>query len=211
MIGRLSGKLLEKKPPQLLIDVNGVGYEVAASMSTFYQLPEIGQSVTLFIHLVVREDAQLLYGFAKNIERSLFRLLIKVSGVGPKVALAILSGMEADVFVRCVLDNDSDSLTRVPGIGKKTAQRLVIEMRDKLAAMEITELNLPAGAESQLTSSNSMSQEAISALVALGYKPQEASRAISRVQAGAETSEQLIRSALKSMVKPKSPDKKVAA
>ena len=133
MIGRLRGILLEKQPPQLLLDLNGICYELQAPMSTFYRLPEIGQSITLYTHLIVREDAHLLYGFSQEHERTLFRTLIKVSGVGPKSALTILSGIEADAFVRCVMDNDVASLSPLPGIGKKTAERLVVEMRDRLA------------------------------------------------------------------------------
>lgn len=132
MIGQLRGTLLEKRPPVLLLDVNGVGYEVEAPMTVFYDLPDTGESLTLHTHFVVREDAQLLYGFADRYERELFRALIKVNGVGPKMALAILSGIEADRLAQCIHDQDTTSLVKVPGIGKKTAERLVIEMRDRL-------------------------------------------------------------------------------
>ena len=193
MIGRLTGILLEKKPPALLIDVNGVGYEVDAPMSTFYVLPEIGQKATLHTHLVVREDAQLLYGFASEQERSLFKQLIKISGVGAKMAVAILSGMSSDEFVRCIRDRDSASLTRVPGIGKKTAERLVVEMFDRLK-----------GVEAGLASSTPLMGvvtggrgDAISALVALGYKPNEASRWVESVAEDGMASEDLIRQALR--------------
>ncbi len=133
MIGQVHGILLEKQPPQLVVNVNGLGYEIDAPMSTFYQLPDVGLAVKLFTHFVVREDAQQLYGFYTREERSLFRTLLKVNGVGPRMALTILSSVSPDEFVRCVLDNDTASLVRLPGIGKKTAERLVIEMRDKLS------------------------------------------------------------------------------
>ncbi len=199
MIGRLQGVILEKQAPEILIDVNGVGYEVQVPMTTIYQLPEVGKSVTLHTHFVVREDAQLLYGFADLRERSLFRTLIKVNGVGPKLALTILSGIESDDFVRCVRDGDTASLVRLPGVGKKTAERLLVEMKDRLKDWSIdgtavTGNNAPA-------STNGILAEAESALVALGYKPQEASKAIAAVNdASMESSEALIRMALKNMV-----------
>lgn len=202
MIGRLHGVLLSKKPPELLIDVQGVGYELSAPMSTFYQLPETGASVTLHTHLVVREDAHLLYGFASDAERLLFRTLLKISGVGPKVALAILSGMAVDEFVRCVLNNDTANLVRVPGIGKKTAERLLIEMRDRVAHWgngSVSELpnktpGLPPGG-------NNAMKDAIEALISLGYSPPEASRMVNAVDTGDLPSEKIIRAALQAMVK----------
>lgn len=201
MIGCLRGILLEKQAPELLIDVQGVGYEVLAPMGTIFQLPAVGQTVTLHTHFVVREDAQQLFGFAERRERTLFRALIKVSGVGPKMALAILSGIESDDFVRCVRDNDTAALVRLPGVGKKTAERLLVEMRDRLsdwqvdAALQTSVSAAPSGRREILA-------EAESALVALGYKPQEAARAIAAVDSGdIETSEMLIRMALKNMVK----------
>lgn len=181
MIGRIHGKIIEKQPPQLLIDVQGVGYEIDAPMSTFYQLPNMGELVTLHTHLVVREDAQLLYGFASLGERSLFRTLIKINGVGAKMALTILSGMNADEFVACVQDNDAAALVRLPGVGKKTAERLIVELRDKLKD------SLPAGSTisstslSSPTAVSSPSGDAVSALISLGYKPQEASRMVRAV------------------------------
>ncbi len=199
MIGRLRGILVEKAPPRLLIEVGGVGYEVDAPMITFYRLPEVGKEVTLLTHLVVREDAQLLYGFNHEQERALFRSLIKVSNVGPKLALAILSGMEAEMFVRCIINNDTASLVRVPGVGKKTAERLVIEMRDKLTDWNLD--NSITLASINTTGGNQIVQEAISALIALGYKPQEASRAVTQVNQDAMTSEDLIRQALRQMLK----------
>lgn len=209
MIGRLRGELLEKHPPQLLLDVNGVGYEVEASMNTFYRLPECGSKVTLFTHFVVREDAQLLYGFIDREERALFRTLIKANGVGPKLAITILSGISTQEFVRCVHDEDTASLVKLPGVGKKTAERLIVEMKDKIAA-----LGLADHGEFQLSPADGpdlMAQEpqvdnraeAESALVALGYKPVQASKAIAQADkalgAGA-SSEELIRNALRSMV-----------
>jgi len=199
MIGRISGILLEKQAPDLLIDVQGVAYEVQAPMSTIYQLSELGQNVTLHTHFVVREDAQLLYGFANQRERSLFRTLIKVNGVGPKLALTILSGIESDEFVRCVRDNDTATLVRLPGVGKKTAERLLVEMSDRLKDWHVDGAAVAEGAAS-LPGANGVIAEAESALVALGYKPQEAAKAISAVSDENASSEQLIRSALKNMV-----------
>jgi Holliday junction DNA helicase RuvA len=203
MIGRIRGKLLEKIPPDLLVDVGGVAYEIQAPMSTFYQLPNLGESVTLHTHLVVREDAQLLYGFHNQHERRLFRSLIKVNGVGPKMALTILSGIESDEFVRNIHDNDTAALVKLPGVGKKTAERLIIEMKDRLKDWlpndTSFELTMP---ESPEMPASNIAQEAESALLALGYKAQEASKAISKVRTSAmQTSEELIRAALKGMVK----------
>ncbi len=201
MIGRLRGIILEKQPPQLLIDISGVGYEVFAPMSTFYHLPELKQEVTLHIHMVVREDAQLLYGFYKEQERALFRALIRVNGVGPKLALTILSGIEPDNFVRCVHNEDTSSLVGIPGIGKKTAERLIIETRDVLAQWHAPEINDIAGESGSLVSTNQTLQDAISALTALGYKPNEAKRAVSQVHSDDLSSEDIIRQALKQMIK----------
>ncbi|WP_432695430.1 Holliday junction branch migration protein RuvA [Marinobacterium sp. YM272] len=207
MIGRLTGELAEKQPPQLLLDVNGVGYEVEASMNTFYKLPALGESVVLYTHMVVREDAQLLYGFADQQERILFRALIKTNGVGPKLALAILSGTSSEEFIRCVHNEDTATLVRIPGVGKKTAERLIVEMKDKLDRLELptmTEFALAAsegGVTAPVVADNR--QEAESALIALGYKPVQATKAIensvSALGEGASV-EELIRTALKSMV-----------
>jgi len=197
MIGRLCGKIIQKQPPQLLIDVQGVGYEVDASMSTFYQQSDLGLEVTLHTHMVVREDAQLLYGFATESERSLFRNLIKINGVGPKLALTILSGMSADEFIACILEGDAAALVRMPGIGKKTAERLIIELRDRLKD------NIPQGnaapslATSVSSSSNSPVSEAVSALVALGYKSQEASRMVRSINVEGLDTQDIIRLSLK--------------
>jgi len=200
MIGRITGILLEKKPPQLLVDVGGIGYELAAPMTTFYHLPEVGERVQLFTHLVVREDAHLLYGFIRLQDRLLFRQLIKTSGVGPKSALAILSGINADEFVGYIMEGDALSLTRIPGIGKKTAERLIIEMRDRLVEWHKSPLAAAATADSSMYSPGSARQDAISALVALGYKPQQASRAVSAIKTQVDVSEDLIRLALKEIV-----------
>lgn len=199
MIGRLKGILVSKTPPFLLVDVQGVGYEVEAPMSTFYQLPAVDSEVTLHTHLIVREDAQILCGFATESERRLFRSLIRITGVGAKLALAILSGMSADEFTRCVQDNDAASLTRLPGVGKKTAERLIIEMRDRLADWEGAETAaLPDAAAQQVAPD--AGREAVSALIALGYRPQEASRMVQLVDSEGLSSEDIIREALKASI-----------
>lgn len=201
MIGRLTGILLEKQPPHLLLDVNGVGYELDAPMSTFYQLPSTGEKVSLFTHLVVREDAWLLCGFASQAERRMFRDLIKVNGVGAKLALAILSGINADEFARCIQEGDSTSLVRLPGVGKKTAERLIIEMRDRLKDWESEGMPISTIANTAVGQANDPGRDAVSALVSLGYKPQEASRMVSIVSHDeVESSEELIRAALKAAV-----------
>ncbi|WP_101757355.1 Holliday junction branch migration protein RuvA [Oceanicoccus sp. KOV_DT_Chl] len=200
MIGRISGVLLEKQAPEILVDVSGVGYELQVPMTTLYQLADIGESVTLHTHFVVREDAQLLYGFAQLSERRLFRALIKVNGVGPKLALTILSGIESDDFVRCVRDGDTASLVRLPGVGKKTAERLLVEMKDRLNDWQVSS-EVTGSSAADIDLSSNMLAEAESALIALGYKPQEASRAIAKVNNDSiNSSEQLIRSALKNML-----------
>src|SRR3990167_5799257 len=194
MIGQLRGILLEKQPPQLLLDVHGVGYEIDAPMTTFYRLPDVGQEMTLYTHFVVREDAQHLYGFSTQEERWLFRTLLKVNGVGPKLALTILSSIEPDEFVRCVQQQDTANLVRLPGVGKKTAERLIIEMRDRLAEVSVAANKdrvtvLPAQLGRQQTT-----QDAISALIALGYKSQEAARMVAKIDDGLLSSEELIQS-----------------
>ena len=190
MIGSLRGKLLFKKPPTLLIETGGVGYECEAPMSTFYRLPEQGLDVFVYTHLVVREDVQQLFAFAQFSERSLFRDLIKISNVGPKLALAMLSGIESDALVQCVADGDAASLERIPGVGKKTAQRLLIELRDKWG----DNMPLQEGA-----AGGSAMQDAIEALIALGYKPQQARQVLSKRPEGEATSEQLVRFALQNL------------
>jgi len=190
MIGFLRGILIDKQPPLLIIDIGGVGYEVFAPMSTFYHLPELKQSITLLTHLIVREDAHVLYGFYQRQERDLFRALIKVNGVGPKLALSVLSGISTQEFIQCVQNNDVSRLVHIPGIGKKTAQRLMIETRDALAQWS-TETAVPG-----LPTDQHHIQDAISALTALGYKLNEAQRAIKQVQQNGRNSEELIRLAL---------------
>lgn len=191
MIGFLHGKLVGRHPPQLLVDVGGVGYEIEAPMSTFYQLPETGQPIRILTHLLVREDAHVLYGFATEAERQLFRGLIKISGVGARIALAILSGISVEAFVRCVQSEDVASLTRIPGVGRKTAERLIVEMRDRLGQTgSALAQSMPAGG------AGAPSDEAFGALVALGYRPAEAQRLLKLVEGKAETTEDLIRAAL---------------
>ncbi len=195
MIGFLRGRLAAKHPPVLLLDVGGVGYEVEAPMSTFYGLPAVGAEVSLHTHLVVREDAHVLFGFGTERERSLFRELIKVSGVGPRIALAILSGVSVDEFHRCVEAEDVASLVRVPGIGRKTAERLVIEMRDRLKGLAAPVTGgLPGSAAGAQASPQA---EAFSALVALGYKPAEVTRLLQKVDPSATSTEEMIRHALR--------------
>lgn len=207
MIGSIRGILLEKQPPEVLIEAGGIGYEVHVPMTSFYQLPEIGHEATLCVHFVVREDAQLLFGFANKQERAVFRELIKASGVGPKLALTILSGMNAQQFMQAVSHDDISALTKLPGVGKKTAERLVIEMRDRLTKLSVapgdTEAagrvaNLPI--ENTFLQSNDVKEDALSALVALGYKPAQASKVLNSVYQADMSSEQLIRDALKAMI-----------
>jgi Holliday junction DNA helicase RuvA len=201
MIGFLKGRLAIKQPPMLLVDVNGVGYELEAPMSTFYGLPTTGEPVALFTHLVVREDAHILYGFGTDGERRLFRALLKVSGVGPKLALGILSGSSVEDFLRIVEAEDVAMLTRIPGIGRKTAERVIIEMRDS-----VQKLGAPGDAAGHTASAPaaapSPQSEAFSALIALGYKPPEVTRLLkSGDEPGLSTTE-IIRRALKSAAKP---------
>ncbi|MCG5517067.1 MULTISPECIES: Holliday junction branch migration protein RuvA [unclassified Ectothiorhodospira] len=200
MIGRLRGVLVLKQPPQLMVEVNGVGYELEAPLSTFYELPQAGEEVILHTHLHVREDAHVLFAFASLDERALFRSLIRVSGVGAKMALAILSGMSAEAFHRCVMDNDLTTLTRLPGIGRKTAERLIIEMRDKVTA-QIQAQGTLGGGGTIPAGPTDPTGDAVAALVSLGYKPQEASRLVSKVEGESDSSEDMIRRALKATLK----------
>jgi len=193
MIGRLHGTLLEKQPPMILVDVQGVGYELEASMSTFYQLPECGETVTLHTHMVVREDAQLLYGFYAVSERMMFRNLIRISGVGPRLAITILSGISAEEFARCIIEGDSKTLTRLPGVGKKTAERLVVELKDRLDKENAVKLpGLTVKTDTQASPVN----DAVSALISLGYKAQQASQMIRTLDVDGKTTEEIIRAAL---------------
>jgi Holliday junction DNA helicase RuvA len=198
MIGLLRGRILYKQPPLLLLDVQGVGYEVDAPMTTFYSLPEVGEEVTLYTHLAVREDAHTLYGFNKPADRDLFRNLLKVNGVGARLALTILSGMEPVQFVQCVRQGDIDTLVRLPGIGKKTAERLVMELRDRLDK-ELAAAGVPSVDPAVAIPLNPV-EDAVSALVGLGYKPQEASRMVRAVNATELSSEEIIRQALQAVV-----------
>ena len=197
MIGLLRGKILDKQPPRLLLDVQGVGYEIDAPMTTFYDLPDVGTEVTLFTHLAVREDAHTLFGFITLTDRDLFRSLLKVNGVGARLALTILSGMESQIFIACVQGGDTAALVRLPGIGKKTAERLVIELRDRLEASSTSAMM--ASASPGATVSNPV-EDAVSALVGLGYKPQEASQMVRVIDSTNMSSEDIIRSALQTRV-----------
>ncbi|MDR8016287.1 Holliday junction branch migration protein RuvA [Ectopseudomonas guguanensis] len=200
MIGRLRGTLAEKQPPHLLLDVNGVGYELEVPMTTLYRLPAVGEPVTLHTHLVVREDAHLLYGFFEKRERELFRELIRLNGVGPKLALALMSGLEVDELVRCVQAQDTAALVKVPGVGKKTAERLLVELKDRFKAWESIPSIAPLVVEPQLAQAvSSAENDAVSALISLGYKPQEASRAVAAIKEDGMSSEDLIRRALRGM------------
>ena len=198
MIGFLRGLLLHKTPPQLLLDVQGVGSEVEAPMTTFYDLPALGQEVQLFTHLVVRDDAHILFGFISETERMLFRSLIKVNGVGPKLALTILSGQSVEAFYQCVEDNAVSTLVRLPGVGQKTAERLIIEMRGRLPDLPVV---AAAGRTLAPQPSGSAKQEAITALCALGYKPQDASRMVQAVASDDLSCEAIIRNALRGTLK----------
>jgi len=200
MIGFLRGKLVYKAPPFLILDVQGVGYELEAPMTTFYDLPALNEDIKLHTHLVVREDAHSLFGFSTQADRALFRTLIKVSGVGPKLALTILSGQSAEEFHRCIHDNDTVALVRLPGVGKKTAERLVIEMRDRLP--DLTESS-PANISSASTmpAIGNPKQEAMSALCSLGYKPLDASKMVQNINTEGKSCEDIIRLALQGALK----------
>ena len=198
MIGLLRGTILDKQPPHLLLEVQGVGYELEAPMTTFYDLPATGGVVTLYTHLAVREDAHLLYGFAKITDRDLFRHLLRVNGVGARLALTILSGMDAGAFAGCIQAGDTAALVRLPGVGRKTAERLVIEMRDRLDSLAGISLTQPGGAAARAPSSPL--EDAVTALIGLGYKPQEASRMVRAIDAAELTSEEIIRAALQASV-----------
>ena len=197
MIGFVRGKLVVKTPPHLTVDVGGVGYDIEAPMSTFYTLPAIGSDVRLLTHLVVREDAHILYGFGSQEERALFRNLLKVSQIGPKIALAILSGVSVDGFATLVKLQDSSALTRIPGVGRKTAERVLLEMRDRLDALSAA---ASGGASPVLASSTE--GEAWTALVALGYKPAEVTQMLKPLTGSGGSTEDLIRRALQGAVRP---------
>jgi len=207
LIGRIRGILVEKTPGQALVECAGLGYEIDIPYTTFFHLPESGQEVTLHTHFAVREDAQSLYGFAAKLDRDLFRLLIKVNGVGPKLAVGILSGLDAQQFIRCVEARDANALVKLPGVGKKTAERLLIEMADRIGQLEGQFVPMSPGAtgaggpgSDQVATGPDPREEAEAALIALGYKPQEAAKAISKVAEEGATSETLIRLALRNMI-----------
>lgn len=204
MIGRLRGVILEKQPPEVLLEVGGVGYEIQMPMSCFYDLPDVGQEAAIFTHFVVREDAQLLYGFNRRQERQLFREVIKANGVGPKLGLAILSAMTASQFVTCVEHEDLTTLVKIPGVGKKTAERLLVEMKDRLKGWsdngELVIEAASAQTEARLSSASQAKDEAISALIALGYKAPTASKAVSQVAQDGMSCEEMIRDALRAML-----------
>lgn len=198
MISRLSGIILEKDSASILIDVQGIGYEVHVSLNSLFDAPDIGESVTLHTHFVVRDDAQQLFGFTKLQERNLFRLLIKINGVGPKMAIAVLSGVSYDEFVRCVNQNDIAGLVKLPGVGKKIAERLLMEMRDKIPTLDSSSELAASAIEPTMAE---ISREAESALIALGYKPQEAAKMVNRTSEDERDSvEILIRAALRKTV-----------
>lgn len=201
MIGRLQGILIEKQPPEILLDVQGVGYELLLPMTSIYDLPEVGQSATLYTHLVVREDAHLLFGFAQKTDRTLFRELIKTNGVGPKLALAILSAMSVEQFAYAIEREELSKLVKIPGVGKKTAERLLVELKGKFKGMRQSDFfvessHIPAVSQSE-KSLESAADEAVAALIALGYKATDAEKMVKRVAKAEFTSEQLIREALK--------------
>jgi len=202
MIGRIHGVVLEKQAPNLLVDVNGVGYEILAPMTTFFVLPEVGSTTTLHTHFSVSENAQQLFGFSSQRDRELFRLLIKVNGVGPKMAVGLMS-MDTDEIVHCVMNDDVSALVKIPGVGKKTAERLIIEMRDKLKSWShnVSPERAAASLNEKPLGQNALVAEAESALVALGYKPAEAAKAVSSaLEDDVSSTEVLIRRALKSML-----------
>ena len=200
MIGRLRGIIVYKKPPELMLDVGGVGYELLASVITFGDLPDVDQETTLFTHFVVREDSQTLYAFSTDSERSLYRTLLKVNGVGPKMALAIVSGMTVNEFVERIDASDIAGLTKLPGVGKKTAERLIIEMRDRLSEVIYSASSEGATSGTVVQQSN-YKEEAVTALLALGYKPAQASKMVSAVANETLNVEQIIRAALKASLK----------
>ncbi len=205
MIGRIRGVLIEKSPGQALVECGGLGYEVDIPYTTFFNLPDPGEEVTLHTHFAVREDHQSLFGFSSRFDRDLFRQLIKVNGVGPKLAVGILSGLDAGQFIRCVESRDVNALVKLPGVGKKTAERLLIEMADRIGQIEgqfvpdVPSSETPASSRGAETTHDAV-EEAEAALISLGYKPQEAAKAISKVAEDGMSSQELIRLALRAMI-----------
>lgn len=201
MISQLTGLLEEKTTHSVVLDVHGVGYELEVPLSTAFALPGRGEKIRLFTHFVVREDAQALFGFLQRRDRDMFRTLIKVNGIGPKLGVTLLSGLDCDALTRCVLDEDISTLVKVPGIGKKTAERLLIELRDKVKVFAVdAQLTQPSQGTYELTLAQSIDDEAESALIALGYKPQDATKAIKKVRVEGQTLEVLLKAALKNML-----------
>lgn len=201
MISQLTGLLEEKTTHSVVLDVHGVGYELEVPLSTAFALPERGEKIRLFTHFVVREDSQALFGFLLRRDRDMFRTLIKVNGIGPKLGVTLLSGLDCDALTRCVLDEDISTLVKVPGIGKKTAERLLIELRDKVKGFAVdAQAAQPARGTIELPLAHSIDDEAESALIALGYKPQDATRAIKKVRVEGQTLEVLLKAALKNML-----------
>lgn len=206
MIGLISGKILAKQPPEIVIDAGGIGYEISMPMTSFYQLPAVGETTTVYTHFVVREDAQLLFGFAELKERTIFRELIKANGVGPKLALTILSGMSAGQLMQAVSFEDVSALVKLPGVGKKTAERLVVELKDRLAKLSldvsdsVADFALGNGGGNPTVVVDDAREEAVSALLALGYKPNQASTMVKAIYQEGRSSEELIREALKASV-----------
>lgn len=195
MIGRIRGKLIDKRPPSLCIDVHGIGFDVLAPLSTFSQLPALNEEVMLYTEFVVREDSQTLYGFLHESDKALFQKLIKISGIGPKLALGMLSGMTPQMLCLSIKENDVAALTKLPGVGKKTAERLLVELRDKLDAW-LPNANIASYSDTRLTSPTGAKAEAIAALEALGYKPKEAAKAVEKVFDEDKTAETLIKESL---------------
>lgn len=207
MIGRISGTIVEKTPPDVVIDVGGVGYEIQLPMTSFYQLPEVGSTTSIITHFVVREDAQLLYGFVDKFERTVFKELIKANGIGPKLACTILSGVSAKQFMQSVIHQDVSTLVKLPGVGKKTAERLVLELKDKMQKLSnetpdsaMSELSTQIDVPNYQTPAQDPKEEAYSALIALGYKPAQAEKSVKAIAKSGMSSEELIREALKSMI-----------
>lgn len=198
MIGRLQGKIIEKSPPEMVLDVQGVGYELLLPMTSFYDLPQVGEQTTVFTHLVVREDAHLLFGFAQKQDRTLFRELIKTNGVGPKLALAILSAMSVSQFANAVEQEELAKLTKIPGVGRKTAERLLVELKGKFKGLAQSDFFAETPSNTIIASGQpEPADEARDALIALGYKPADAEKMVKKVSHADKTSEQIIRDALK--------------
>ena len=194
MIGHLKGQIISKNPPEILLEVSGIGYELLCPMSTFYELGNLNDEILLFTHLSIKEDAHTLFGFISKDEKNIFRELIRVNGVGPKVALAILSHLAVPSLIECIANEDSDLLAKTPGIGKKTALKLIVELQDRLSKVELTSSSIPNNAIQK--SSNPNTQQAIEALQSLGFKTKEANNMVSKIEDKDLSTEQLIRQAL---------------